>query len=105
MKQCLKHLTLLCLIGLTLSGCMFRTHKNTIEQGNIITADNVARLHTGMSMAEVKAIMGEPMLTNLFTPNRLDYVYTLQKPYQPRVQTTVTCFFANGRLTRVQQSA
>jgi outer membrane protein assembly factor BamE len=95
-------LIILSFLSLLLVNCsMLRPHKMEIEQGNVITQANVAKLHTGMSKAQVKAVMGTPMLVNVFTPSRVEYVYTLQKGYEPRYQQTVVCIFEHGVLQQV----
>ena len=73
-----------------------------VEQGNIIDQENVARLHRGMSTAQVKAIMGQPVLINLFTPQQIYYVYTLQRGHDPRTEKRVIVTFRQGRLVKVE---
>lgn len=98
----MRKIILLICVGLFLSGCtFFRPHKIDIEQGNIITERNVNKLHRGMTEAEVKKIMGIPQLTNLFTPNRIDYVYTFQVGGQNMYITRVICIFRNGILQQI----
>jgi outer membrane protein assembly factor BamE len=93
------------LMALTLCGCSyFHVHKPEIEQGNVITQDNVQRLHTGMSEEQVKNIMGPPMLTNAFTLHRVEYVYTYQLGNNTRTEKRVSCVFVNGRLSQINQS-
>lgn len=85
------------LMMFSLSACTFIT-KPTIEQGNIIKPEMVRQLRPGMSEAEVKTIMGTPVLINVFTPQRIEYIYTLQKGNRPRIQKQVTILFENGVL-------
>lgn len=87
------------------SGCsFFRLHRMSIEQGNIIEVSHVAILKIGMTEAQVEDIMGEPLVVNLFTPGRVDYVYTYQRAYHDRLQRQVTCIFNRGRLVLIRQS-
>ena len=100
----MKKIILLILIGLLFSGCsLFRTHKLTIDQGNVITQVNISRLHPGMTETQVKAIMGNPVLISVFSPHRLNYVYTYQEGYQKRLEKRVICIFKNGRLQTIKQ--
>jgi outer membrane protein assembly factor BamE len=85
---------------LTLSGC-FIVHKNDIEQGNIITADMVSLLKPGMTEVEVRNIMGNAVLVNIFSPDRIDYIYTLQKGHSARMSERVICIFYQGRLKEI----
>lgn len=95
----MKKLVLLILISCFFSGCaLFRTHKPDIEQGNIITPAEVSRLHRGMSESQVKEVMGTPLLINVFTPSRIEYIYTFQAGHSERQDKRLTCVFSHGRL-------
>lgn len=90
------------LIAFILSGCtVFRIHKMDIEQGNIILQEKVDKLQPGMSESEVKEIMGQPVLVNVFSPNRIEYVYTNQIAYHRMYTRRVTCIFKNNILKEV----
>lgn len=67
------------LLALSLSACIIRPYKFDLEQGNLITADKISQVHTGMSEEEVKYVLGTPMLQDVFHTNRWDYVY-YEKP-------------------------
>lgn len=82
---------------ISLSGCMF-IHKQDIQQGNIISAEKVNQLHAGMTEPEVREIMGTAVLSNIFTPERTDYVYTYQPGHGNMTITRVGLVFSHGRL-------
>lgn len=85
-------------ILLALSGCV---RKVSIEQGNVMTPEMVSQLHTGMTMDQVREIMGTPILMNTFRDNRVDYVYTLKPGRQPKTEKYVTLIFENGHLANI----
>ena len=87
-----------------LTGCFLRPHKMDIEQGNVFTLEEVSKLKPGMSESQVKGIMGTPVLVNIFTPNRMEYVYTFQPGHQNRLEKRVSCIFVAGRLQEIKQS-
>ncbi len=98
----MKNIISIILIGLILSGCsIFRTHKLTIVQGNVITQEDVAQLRIGMSESQVIDVMGRPVAKSIFANNRLDYVYTVQPGYENMTETKVICTFVNGRLVNI----
>ena len=98
----MKKIISLVLMGFILSGCsFFRLHKMDVEQGNVITQDMVSQLHPGMSETQVINVMGNPTLKNIFSPNRLDYIYTFQPGYGKRVEKRVVCIFYHSRLQQV----
>ncbi len=93
-------LTLICCV---LSACNF-VHKMDITQGNIYTPEEVSRLRTGMSTSEVKGILGNPVMVNVLSDNRFDYVYTDQPGHEKMYEKRLTCYFQNNRLVRIQQN-
>lgn len=98
----MKKIISLVLLGCMLSSCaVVRPSKWDIEQGNIITAEEVGRLRPGMSEGQVTDIMGNPVMTNIFSPSRFDYIYTYQPGYGQRTEKRVTCVFSHGRLKEI----
>ncbi|CAA0081477.1 Outer membrane protein assembly factor BamE [Zhongshania aliphaticivorans] len=51
-----------------------------IDQGNIITQEMVDQLKIGMTRSQVEYVMGTPLVRDTFSPNRWDYIYTLNDP-------------------------
>lgn len=92
---------LLVIFTLFLSGCAF-VHKMDVEQGNIYTQEMVSRLHPGMTMSQVKGIMGTPQLLNTFDDNRVTYVYTFQPGGRPISEKYVDLTFHNGVLKNIE---
>jgi len=90
-----------CLIFFGLSACSW-IHKTEIVQGNVITPEMVSHLHTGMTEGEVKEVMGTPALVNIFTPNRIDYIYTY-KMGKIQSRKRVILIFRNGRVSEIYQ--
>ena len=82
-------------ILLLTTGCV---RKMTIEQGNIMTPDMTSKIHKGMTPAEVKHIMGTPVVLNTFRENRIDYVYTLKQKADPMTEKRLTLIFEDGKL-------
>ena len=100
----MKKLISLALISILFSGCsIFSVHKRDIVQGNIITQEEVSRLHTGMTTSQVKDVMGNPVLENIFTANRIEYVYTFKEGYKDTIEKRLTLIFKGGRLKEIEQ--
>lgn len=92
--------TLLSLLIISLlSACV---HRMNIEQGNLFNQADIARIHRGMSPAQVKEIMGNPVLVNTFADNRMDYVYTMQLGHQPRTEKSVIFIFSRNSLKDIK---
>ncbi len=86
------------LVVLALTGCI---RKISIEQGNVMTPEMTSQLHTGMSIEEVKNVMGSPMLMNTFNDNRIDYVYTFKPGNGTMTEKKLTLSFKNGVLKNI----
>ncbi|WP_373081150.1 outer membrane protein assembly factor BamE [Zhongshania sp.] len=71
-----------------------------VDQGNIITSEMVDQLKIGMSRSQVEYIMGTPMVRDSFSPNRWDYIYTLNKPGKPKERHQLTAFFEGDSLVK-----
>lgn len=84
-----------------LTSCAF-THRMDIEQGNILTPDMVSKIHTGMTSAQVKDTLGEPILTNVFDNSRLDYVYTMKVGHQKVTEKQITLIMRNDRVSEIK---
>ncbi len=64
------------LVSLLLASCSWlMPHKVEIRQGNLISPEMRARIKVGMTQQQVKAVLGTPMVSDPFHPNRWDYVY------------------------------
>ncbi len=101
----MKNLLSLCAISLMLTGCaLIPVHKIDIEQGNIMTPDMIRQVHVGMTEERVKDILGPPMLSNTFSSNRIDYVYTYKPGYGKMSETSLTLQFNRGILKDIQEN-
>ena len=51
-----------------------------IVQGNVVTREQAALLKPGMSRAQVRDILGSPLLIDVFHSDRWDYIFTIRRP-------------------------
>ncbi len=65
-----------------LSACVYRP---TIQQGNLLQLDEINQVKVGMTRSQVRYVLGTPMVSDPFEPDRWDYVYTLQKGRDRRI--------------------
>ena len=54
-------------------------YRVTIVQGNFVSSDTAAKLHVGMTREEVRALLGTPLLTDMFHPERWDYIFYFKR--------------------------
>lgn len=91
--------TLAVLITLALltgcSGFQFPgVHRIDVQQGNIITQEMIDQLRPGMTKSQVRFIMGTPLVSDSFNPQRWDYYYSLQPgESREKLQERVTIYF------------
>jgi outer membrane protein assembly factor BamE len=89
-------------LWITLSGCSYlHVHRMDIEQGNYITPEMVSKIHPGMTQSQVKEIVGDPILANVFDKNRIDYVYTFKPGNGEMTEKYITLIFRNGHLSTI----
>jgi outer membrane protein assembly factor BamE len=70
-------------LACALSGCVYRMD---IQQGNYLEGKTVDQLQVGMSRAQVRYLLGTPMVPDLFDKDRWDYVYYFKRGHWQRPQ-------------------
>ena len=86
------------------SGCSyFGVYKRDIPQGNLVTAEMVEQLRTGMTRDDVVYVMGSPLLEAPFDASQWDYVFYLDKAYEDIERRRVTLTFDGNRLVDIQR--
>jgi outer membrane protein assembly factor BamE len=92
-----------CIASLSITACSkyHLVHKIDVQQGNVITQDEVNQLEPGMNRRQVQYIMGSPMIADVFHQDRWDYVYLFEPGYGDTIEERVTLFFENDELSRV----
>ncbi|BAU48995.1 membrane protein [Sulfurifustis variabilis] len=85
-----------------LAGCI-GVYKTDIQQGNVVTPDMVEKLKTGMTRSQVRFVLGTPLVTDTFHPDRWDYVFYQKRgadaPFEP---SQFTVIFQGDALLRVE---
>jgi len=76
-----------------------------IPQGNAVTEDAVANLKPGMTRAQVRFVLGTPLLADPFHANRWDYVYEVSKAGQLVERKHLTVYFDGDKMTRYEGAA
>jgi outer membrane protein assembly factor BamE len=85
------------LAALALSGCGL-VYKIDVQQGNYITQDVAAKLKKGMTKAEVKQLLGTPLLIDPFHANRWDYYFSNVQGSKPADRSKFSVFFEADKL-------
>lgn len=68
------------ILTLIMAGCAFPgVYKINVQQGNIVTDEELTALTEGMPRSQVHAVMGTPLMLNPIDSSREYYVYTFQR--------------------------
>ncbi|HJW56727.1 MAG TPA: outer membrane protein assembly factor BamE [Burkholderiaceae bacterium] len=87
---------------------IFSPYRVDVQQGNFVSREMVAQLKesmkdkAGMTPAQVRFIMGTPLLSDIFHKDRWDYVFRLQKNNGEIISSHVALFFKDNRLVRLE---
>ena len=109
---------LICLTAVGLAGCgsfnsginasganpinWITPYKVDVIQGNFISKEQVESLKAGMSRAQVKDVLGTPLISSLFHTDRWDYVFTLKRQGVEPQSFKYTVFFKGDQLERFE---
>ena len=91
-------------LSLALSGCGYGhiVHRIDVQQGNVVAPETFARLKTGMTRTEVRALLGTPLLTDIFHANRWDYYFRQEQRGALVEQNKFAVYFENEKVVRVE---
>ncbi len=103
---------LILLISLLLASCSnfsnylptFTPHKIDIRQGNLITQDMRDKIKVGMTQSQVKAVLGAPLINDIYHADRWDYLYRLEVQGKVVENQRLTLYFEQGVLARIDDA-
>ncbi|WP_434779745.1 outer membrane protein assembly factor BamE [Neisseria sp. Ec49-e6-T10] len=107
----MKKLIFIIICTLTLAACnshrvsQFPSYKLTIEQGNELDPQALSQLQAGLTRNQVRALLGSPLLTDIFHANRWDYVFMITRNGVTKEQRNLTIFFDNDMVNRFEGDA
>lgn len=108
-----KKLMGLLLVGtlLATTGCknIFRSYRIDIVQGQVVTQEQADQIKPGMTPAQVRYVLGTPLITDTLNPQRWDYEYRFLPGTYSRDAGLVkvphrrfSVFFADGVVTKTE---
>lgn len=95
---------------LALSGCSFmqglsadsfKPYVPEVVQGNFVSREQRDYLRPGMSRAQVRDVLGTPLITSLFHAERWDYVFTIRRQGVPAQQFRLSLTFRGDLLSTI----
>ncbi|MFP5349246.1 MAG: outer membrane protein assembly factor BamE [Gammaproteobacteria bacterium] len=87
---------------LAASGCL-TIYSPEVQQGNIVDQEMVDKLKPGMTRAQVRFVLGTPLVVDPFHSDRWDYVYFFKPAYEGAPETRrLTVIFDGDALARME---
>lgn len=86
-----------------LAGCAFPgVYKINVQQGNIVTQEEVKKLEEGMSRSRVHSLLGTPVILNPVDTSREYYIYTFQRRGGDIEEQRVIVYYDNDSLSHYE---
>jgi len=99
------------LLGASLAGCgslsgsvsrdTFKPFVPEVVQGNFVSNEQRQALRPGMARAQVREILGTPLIASLFHGDRWDYAFSIQRQGVPAQNFRLTVYFKGDVLEQV----
>ncbi len=91
----------------------FGVYRLDVQQGNLVTQEQVSKVKTGMSRLDVRNLLGTPLLQDAFNANRWDYVYTEDRNAEKKLnpfgriqqQFKITVIFEGEKVAKIEGEA
>ena len=83
-----------------LGACFLAPHKIDVQQGNYLDVQTVSKLKPDMTRSQVRFLLGTPLISDPFHPERWDYVYLDFRAGTLKQQKRLTLIFDGDQLKR-----
>lgn len=80
-------------------------YRMDIVQGNFVSREQAAALKPGMTRAQVRDILGTPLMVSVFHADRWDYVFTFQRQGLEPQSRKLAVFFKGDLMERLEADA
>lgn len=84
-----------------LSRDTFRPYVPEVVQGNFVSSEQRQALRPGMARAQVRDILGTPLIASLFHADRWDYAFSIQRQGLAPQNFRLTVYFKGDLLEQV----
>tara|TARA_B110001454_G_scaffold32507_1_gene31785 strand:- start:2430 stop:2759 length:330 start_codon:yes stop_codon:yes gene_type:complete len=93
----------LLILFLVFSCSIPRVYEVVVSQGNLIDQDMMEKLEIGMTESQVKYVLGSPLITDTFTPNRWDYYTSVTQGDKKFTEKKLTLYFEDKKLIKWEE--
>ena len=77
-------------------------YKVEVVQGNVVTKEMLAQIHTGSSRTDVRDALGSPLLADPFHAERWDYVFTIKRQGTDPQKRSVVIWFDGDTVKSIE---
>ena len=84
------------------TGDTFKPYVPDVVQGNFVSKEQRQALTPGMARAQVRDILGTPLVTSLFHADRWDYAFSIRRQGVPPQTFQLTVFFKGDVLQSIE---
>ena len=77
-----------------------RIFQVVVSQGNLVDQEMLDKLEVGMTESQVKFVMGTPLISDTFYPNRWDYFTSVTQGEITYTNQKITLFFEDNKLLK-----
>lgn len=81
---------------------MITPYRMDIQQGNVVTSEQLSSVKVGMTKLQVRDALGTPLLADVFHAERWDYIFMLKVPRREVQRRDLALIFDGERLTEIQ---
>ncbi|CAN5617141.1 hypothetical protein BH09PSE5_BH09PSE5_09960 [soil metagenome] len=78
-----------------------KPYRIEIVQGNVVTKEQAALVKPGMTKAQVRDVLGSPLIMDPFHAERWDYVFTIRRPGAPPQERRIVALFDGEALKSI----
>ena len=98
------------LLALAICGCSVNelpfVYKVEVQQGNLLTQEDLDKLEIGMSKRHITYLIGSPNIIDPFHQDRWEYIFTLKPGRGETKSNKITLFFdEENKLTEIAGSS
>lgn len=80
----------------------FKPYVPEVVQGNFVSKEQRLALSPGMARAQVRDILGTPLVTSLFHADRWDYAFSIRRQGVPAQSFQLTVYFKGDVLASIE---
>jgi outer membrane protein assembly factor BamE len=77
-------------------------YKVEVVQGNVITGEQAKQIRLGLTRAQVRDVLGSPLLADPFHADRWDYVFTIRRQGAPAQLRRIVVRFQTDVLASIE---